>query len=79
MRTSRVGTSRIGRPSKGQRLLLGTRAVIPLAAAARHRADELGMTMSDYAVSLITQDINRPQFAPHLADQSDDKARIPAA
>jgi len=70
MRTSRVGTSRGGRKSKGQRELLATRALVPLAAAARNRADDLGMTMSDYLASLIAQDINPAQFAPHLADQS---------
>lgn len=68
-----------GRPSKGQRMLLDTRVLAPLSDAARNRADELGMTMNDYLVTLIAQDINRPQFAPLRREQNNVEARIPAA
>ncbi|MCI4659561.1 hypothetical protein [Cryobacterium zhongshanensis] len=57
-------TSSGGRPSKGQRELLGTRALAPLADAARNRADDLGLTMNDYLATLIALDIKMPEFAP---------------
>lgn len=53
-----------GRKSKGARELLGTRPAEKLAEAARLRADELGMTMSDYLATLIAEDLDMPQYAP---------------
>lgn len=50
--------SRRGRPFKGDRELLGTRPPVPLAEAARHRAAEFGMTVSDYLATLIAKDVN---------------------
>jgi antitoxin component of RelBE/YafQ-DinJ toxin-antitoxin module len=59
-----VEKSRGGRPPKGKRQLLGTRVPVPLARAARNRADELGMTMSDYLEMLIARDANLRPFRP---------------
>lgn len=59
-----VEKSSSGRPSKGKRQLLGTRIPLPRAKAARNRADELGMTVSDYLEMLIARDLNLPLFGP---------------
>lgn len=72
-------TSRGGRKSKGARELLGTRPAVPLAEAARNKAEALGMTVSDYLATLIAQDTNLPQFAPKPADPSRVELPIPAA
>ena len=57
-------TSNGGRKSKGVRELLGTRPDTVLAEAARHRVDQLGLSMSDYLATLIAKDLNMPQYAP---------------
>ena len=77
--TKPMRTSHGGRPSKGQRELLGTRPLIPLVEAARNRADELGLTVSDYLATLIAQDTNLPQFAPRQPEASRMELPIPAA
>lgn len=46
-----------GRPSKGQRDLLATRAPRPVAELARKRAEERGFNVNDYLLSLIAKDI----------------------
>ncbi|MHA6694625.1 hypothetical protein [Homoserinimonas sp. A520] len=69
-----VEKSRGGRPSKGRRQLLGTRPPLPLAKAARNRADELGMTMSDYLVTLIARDLNLPPSALPQKEQRQDES-----
>ena len=63
-------TSNGGRKSKGERELLGTRPMAPLAHAARLRADELGLTVSDYLVALIAEDLGMQQYAPAQPDPS---------
>ena len=68
-----------GRPSKGQRELLGTRPALRLAEAARARADELGLSMSDYLATLIAQDTNLLELAPTTPDPSRMELPIPAA
>lgn len=68
--------TRGGRPSKGQRVQIATRPLVPLAEAARARAESLGMTMSDYLAMLIAQDTELPQFAPCQTDPTRD--RVPA-
>lgn len=72
--------ARGGRPSKGPRELLGARAHVPLAEAARSRASELGFsTMNDYLVSLIAQDNSMPEYAPRPADPTRLELPIQAA
>lgn len=72
-------TSYGGRKSKGPRELLGTRPAQPLADAARQRADELNMTVSDYLAALIAADLEMPQYAPQPNDPSRVELPIPAA
>ncbi|WIB72551.1 hypothetical protein [Curtobacterium sp. MCBD17_026] len=61
----------MGRNSKGQRALLGTRPSEVLAQAARQRKDELGYaTMSDYLAALIAADLQMPDQAPKPVDRS---------
>lgn len=67
--------SRVGRPSKGEREPLATRSPVPLAEAARARAANLGISVSDYLVMLIAQDTNLPQFAPCQTDLT--QVRLP--
>lgn len=55
MQRPRVGITRRGRPSKGERESLITRVPPALAAAARQRATELNLTVSDYLQGLIAQ------------------------
>lgn len=61
--------SRGGRPSKGLRVQLATRLMIPLADAARDKAESRGMTVSDYLAMLIAQDTDLLQYAPYRTDQ----------
>jgi hypothetical protein len=56
---------RAGRPSKGERKTVSSRIAVPLAEAALGRAEDLGLSMSDYIASLIAHDNNLPQFHPH--------------
>lgn len=72
-------TTNGGRKSKGPRELLGTRPAVPLAEAARNRADELGLSMSDYLATLLAEDLSLPQYAPRTADPSRMELPIPAA
>jgi len=60
-----------GRRSKGERELLGTRPLLPLAEAARDRADALGLSMSDYLAALIAQDTKLPQFSPVQSNRNE--------
>lgn len=61
----------MGRNSKGQRALLGTRPSEVLAQAAWQRKDELGYaTMSDYLAALIAADLQMPDQAPTPIDRS---------
>lgn len=68
-----------GRKSKGVRELLGTRPAQPLAEAARARADELDMTVSDYLATLIAEDLDMLQYAPQRNDPSRVELPISAA
>jgi hypothetical protein len=58
VQSPRVGTTRRGRPSKGERESLITRVPPALAAAARERATELNLTVSDYIQGLIVHNTN---------------------
>lgn len=71
----------MGRRAKGDRELLGTRAPLPLAEAARERAGELGMTVSDYLATLIAQDTGLTRFAPatHTSNPTQLELPIPTA
>lgn len=66
--THLMSNARGGRRSKGQRELLGTRAPVPLAEAARSKAAELGLNVNDYLATLIAHDTNMLEFAPRPAD-----------
>lgn len=61
-------TTQGGRKSKGPRELLGTRPAVPLADAARTRADELGLSISDYLATLLATDLDMLQYAPRPTD-----------
>jgi hypothetical protein len=64
-REGSMGSHRAGRPSKGERRTVSSRIAVPLATAALGRAENLGLSMSDYIASLIAHDNNLPQFNPH--------------
>lgn len=68
-----------GRHSKGERELLGTRPARALADAARVRADDLGMSMSDYLATLIAQDLDMMSYAPTPNDPTRVELPIEAA
>lgn len=74
-----MSNARGGRRSKGQRELLGTRAPVPLAEAARSKAAELGLNVNDYLATLIAQDTNMLEFAPRPADPTHLELPITAA
>jgi len=60
----------MGRRTKGARELLGTRADTALAAAARLKAAELGLSVSDYLATVLAIDLDLPQYAPKTTDLS---------
>lgn len=60
----------MGRRTKGSRELLGTRADTALAAAARLKAAELGLSVSDYLATILAIDLDLPQYAPATTDPS---------
>jgi hypothetical protein len=68
-----------GRKSKGARELLGTRPPVDLAAEARLRADELGLSINDYLLRLLAEDLGRPEYVPSPADPTRMELPIPAA
>lgn len=55
-----------GRPSKGPRDLLVTRPAAELAAVVRDRADELGMSISDYVATVLATAHGMPHAAPSI-------------
>ncbi|MBF4625833.1 toxin-antitoxin system [Clavibacter sp. VKM Ac-2872] len=58
-------------PSKGERLLLGTRPLLPVTKAAQKRRVELGYpSMSDYIAALIARDVQMPDLAPKPVSHS---------
>ncbi|GIT82083.1 hypothetical protein LLS1_37520 [Leifsonia sp. LS1] len=77
--TQTMSNARGGRRSKGQRELLGTRAPVLLAEAARTKAAELGLNVNDYLATLIAQDTNMLEFAPRPADPTRLELPITAA
>lgn len=62
-----AGRAGPGRPSKGDRHLFATRTPRPLADVIRRRADEAGLTLSDYIASVLATAHDMPEFvhAPH--------------
>lgn len=68
---------RMGRKAKGARELLGTRPAAPLADAARSRADDCGLTMSDYLAALIAQDTGLTHLGPDLMPLIDSQIELP--
>lgn len=67
-----------GRPSKGERQLLGTRPAQTMADAAHSRANELGLTMSDYLISLLAKDLGMPELSV-VSPSTNKELHIPAA
>jgi hypothetical protein len=53
-----------GRPHKGDRALIATRLAQPLATVVRDRADEAGMTITDYVAMVLARAHGMPEFAP---------------
>ena len=75
-----MSNARRGRPSKGPREQLITRAPVTLAELGKERAHELGFNVNDYLSWLIAQDTHRPDLAPRPADTSTrQELQIPAA
>lgn len=60
----------MGRRTKGARELLGTRTDTVLAAAARSKAADLGLSVSDYLATILAADLDLPQHAPKTTDLS---------
>lgn len=69
----------MGRKAKGARELLGTRPAAPLAEAARLRAEDCGLTMSDYLAALIARATGLLLLAPALQPLSDSQLELPFA
>jgi hypothetical protein len=53
-----------GRPSKGDRDLLVTRPARPLGDVVRARADEAGLTISEYVAVVLAHAHGMPEHAP---------------
>jgi hypothetical protein len=53
-----------GRPSKGDRDVIVTRPARPLGNVVRARADEAGMTISEYVAMVLARAHGMPEFAP---------------
>ena len=60
--TAMAGRAGPGRPGKGDRQLFATRAPRPLADVIRRRADEAGLTLSDYIASILATAHDMPEF-----------------
>ncbi len=56
---------RMGRPSKGHRELLATRAAPGLSRAVRSHAEARGLTVSDYIAIVLADAVGRPEDAPN--------------
>lgn len=75
-----MSNARRGRPSKGPREPLITRAPVPIAEAGKERAEALGFSVSDYLTWLIAQDTQLSNLAPRPADTTTrQELPIPAA
>jgi hypothetical protein len=53
-----------GRPHKGDRDVIVTRPARPLGNVVRARADEAGMTISEYVAMVLARAHGMPEFAP---------------
>ncbi len=53
-----------GRPSKGDRDVIITRPARPLGDVVRARADEAGLSISEYVASVLAEVHHLPQYAP---------------
>ncbi len=68
-----------GRKSKGERKYFSTRPPVKLADVAQARAAELGLSMNDYLIRLIAEDLGAPEYMPSPADPTRMELPIPAA
>jgi hypothetical protein len=53
-----------GRPYKGDRDLIVSRVARPVGDIIRARADEAGMTITDYVATVLSRAHGMPEFAP---------------
>ena len=61
-----------GRPSKGDRDSIITRPLRPLGDVVRTRADEAGLSISDYVASVLATAHGLPQYAPVAPQQNEE-------
>ncbi len=64
---------RRGRPSKGDRDSIITRPMRPLGDVVRAKADEAGMTISEYVAKILAEVHGMPQYAPVTSAPSDQR------
>ena len=65
-----------GRKSKGDRQPLISRVPSPIADAVRDRAEERGMTLSDYIASVLARDVGLATLAPQASIRHDEELPI---
>ncbi len=61
-----------GRPSKGDRDSIITRPLRPLGDVVRARADEAGLSISDYVATVLANAHGVPQYAPVASPQNEE-------
>jgi len=65
-----------GRKSKGDRQPLISRVPSPIADAVRDRAEERGMSLSDYIASVLARDVGLATLAPQASIRHDEELPI---
>lgn len=66
-------SSRIGRPSKGDRDAMMVRPARPLGDLVRARAEQAGLTISDYVATVLAEVHDLPQYAPQRSSRQQEE------